>query len=131
MKELVGVSHVSPPPSAFASAQPPRSVFADAQMPPSDSEAEPESARSRDRRSSTDAPTHPKAAQACSPICLLPAPVCLPSHSLGFLVYPTASCERPQGQHAHSWPRKLLWLLDSGTHLSAWCSGMELACAGG
>ena len=63
MKELVGVSQVAPPPSAFASAQPPRSVFADAQMPASDSEADPDSARSR--RASTDAPVHPKAAQAC------------------------------------------------------------------
>jgi hypothetical protein len=40
MRDLVGVSHASPPPSAFASAQPPRSVFADAQLPPSDSETE-------------------------------------------------------------------------------------------
>lgn len=72
MKELVGVSQVAPPPSAFASAQPPRSVFADAQMPASDSEAEPDSARSR--RASTDAPAHPKAAQACPP---RPCPVLL------------------------------------------------------
>ena len=63
MKELVGVSHVSPPPSAFASAQPPRSVFADAQAPPSDSEPEPDSARSR--RGASDLAPHPKAAQAC------------------------------------------------------------------
>ncbi len=61
MKELVGVAHVSPPQSAFASAQPPRSVFADAQMPVSDSEAEPDSARSRHR--SFD--QQPKAAQVC------------------------------------------------------------------
>lgn len=40
MHGLVGVSHASPPPSAFASAQPPRSVFADAQLPASHSEAE-------------------------------------------------------------------------------------------
>ena len=66
MKELVGVSHVSPPPSAFASAQPPRSVFADAQAPPSDSEPEPDSARSR--RGAADLAPHPKAAQACRPL---------------------------------------------------------------
>ena len=65
MKELVGVSHVSPPPSAFASAQPPRSVFADAQAPPSDSEPEPDSARSR--QGASDPAPHPKAAQACGP----------------------------------------------------------------
>lgn len=57
------MSHVAPPQSAFASAQPPRSVFADAQIPVSDSEAEPDSARSRHR--SFD---QPKAAQ----VCLLP-----------------------------------------------------------
>ena len=60
IKELVGVAHVSPPQSAFASAQPPRSVFADAQMPVSDSEAEPDSARSH--RRSFD---QPKANQVC------------------------------------------------------------------
>lgn len=65
MKELVGVSHVSPPPSAFASAQPPRSVFADAQMPASDSEADPDSARSH--RRSADA--HRKATQVCCMLC--------------------------------------------------------------
>ena len=63
MKELVGVAHVSPPQSAFASAQPPRSVFADAQMPVSDSEAEPDSARSHHR--SFDQQSQPKAAQVC------------------------------------------------------------------
>lgn len=46
MHGLVGVSHASPPPSAFASAQPPRSVFADAQAPTSDSEAEADNALS-------------------------------------------------------------------------------------
>ena len=63
MKELVGVAHVSPPQSAFASAQPPRSVFADAQMPVSDSEAEPDSARSHHR--SFEQQAQPKAAQVC------------------------------------------------------------------
>jgi hypothetical protein len=75
MKELVGVSQVAPPPSAFASAQPPRSVFADAQMPASDSEVELDSARSR--RASADAPVHPKAAQA-----RLRCPWLIPLHML-------------------------------------------------
>lgn len=85
MHGLVGVSHASPPPSAFASAQPPRSVFADAQLPPSDSEAETENGSSP--APGTTIRAHGAARRTSSQVCMAQ---CLLGRHLGGAVSGTA-----------------------------------------